>query len=111
MYVITVLFSIHSAHRTEFLQAITSNAQTSLADEVGCKQFDVCTSSSDPNDVFLYEVYDSKAAFDLHLASKHFLGFNTLTSTWVATKVVNAFERLHPLPHLLPHPRRSCVTY
>jgi (4S)-4-hydroxy-5-phosphonooxypentane-2,3-dione isomerase len=96
MYIITVLFSIHPAHRSAFLQAIISNAKTSLADEVGCRQFDVCTSGSNPNDVFLYEVYDSKAAFDVHLASSHFSAFNALASEWVASKVVNAFERAHP---------------
>ena len=96
MYVITVLFSIQPAHQADFLQAITSNAKTSLADEAGCRQFDVCTSSSKPDDIFLYEVYDSKAAFDVHLASSHFLAFNALTSTWVTGKVMNAFERVSP---------------
>ena len=96
MYVITVLFTVHSAHRAAFLKAITSNAKTSLTDEAGCRQFDVCTSNSQPDDVFLYEVYDSKAAFDVHVASSHFLAFNTFTSAWVVTKVVKAFERLHP---------------
>ena len=96
MYVITVLFSIHAAHQAAFLQAISSNAQTSLADEPGCRQFDVCTSLNNPNDIFLYEVYDSKADFDAHLASKHFLAFNALISAWVTDKVVNAFERVQP---------------
>jgi (4S)-4-hydroxy-5-phosphonooxypentane-2,3-dione isomerase len=94
MYVITVLFSIHPAHRAAFLQAITGNAKTSLADEAGCRQFDVCVSNSKPDDVFLYEVYDSKAAFDLHLASKHFHEFNALTLQWVTAKTVEAFERI-----------------
>jgi (4S)-4-hydroxy-5-phosphonooxypentane-2,3-dione isomerase len=95
MYVITVLFSIHPAHRLAFLDAINSNAKTSLADEAGCRQFDVCTSSSNPDEVFLYEVYDSKEAFDVHLASKHFLAFNALTATWVTAKVVTAFDRIY----------------
>ena len=96
MFVITVLFSAQPAHLADFLQAITSNAQTSLADEPGCRQFDVCTSTSNPSDVFLYEVYDSKAAFDVHLGSKHFHDFNALTSVWVVSKAVNPFERVHP---------------
>ena len=96
MYVITVLFSIHAAHQAAFLQAISSNAKTSLADEPGCRQFDVCTAISKLNDVFLYEIYDSVEAFDAHLSSKHFQEFNALTSTWVTAKVVNAFERTYP---------------
>ena len=96
MYVITVLFSIRATHYASFLQAIANNAQTSLAVEPGCKQFDVCTSSSHPNNIFLYEVYESEAAFDAHLASNHFQKFNALTSAWLAAKVVNSFERAQP---------------
>ena len=95
MYIITVLFSVHAAHRATFLQAVTSNAKTSLAHEPGCHQFDVCTSLSNPNDVFLYEAYSTKVDFDLHLASAHFQEFNVLTSAWVNAKIVNAFERVY----------------
>ena len=65
MYVITVLFSTSAEHASEFLQAMVANARTSVAEEPGCRQFDVCVSDRNPNDVFLYEVYDSKAAFGL----------------------------------------------
>ena len=96
MYVITVLFTLQPAHQAAFLQAITSNAKKSLADEPGCRQFDVCKSGSDPSQIFLYEVYDSKAAFDAHLASAHFQALNALTAPWVTAKVVTAFERVLP---------------
>ena len=96
MYVITVLFSIRSEHTAAFMQAMIANARTSVAEESGCRQFDVCISERDPNDVFLYEVYDSKAAFDAHLASAHFRQFNESTAAWVTAKVINAFERAYP---------------
>ena len=99
MYIITVLFTLEPAHSAEFLRAVTHNAQTSLSMEPGCRQFDVCVSTSQPNDVFLYEVYDSKAAFDAHLASNHFIEFNAATARWVSAKAVNAFERIHPVGH------------
>ena len=97
MYVITVLFSIKPEHTSAFLQAIVANARTSAAEEAGCRQFDVCVSASNSNDVFLYEVYDSKAAFDAHLASAHFRQFSESTAAWVTAKVINAFERTYPL--------------
>ena len=97
MYVITVLFSIKPEHTSDFLQAIVANARTSVAEEPGCSQFDVCVSASNSNDVFLYEVYDSKAAFDAHLASAHFRQFSDSTAAWVTAKVINAFERTYPL--------------
>ena len=97
MYVITVLFSINPEHTSAFLQAITANARTSVAEESGCRQFDVCVSASHSNDVFLYEVYASKAAFDAHLASAHFRQFTESTAAWVIAKVINVFERTYPL--------------
>ena len=96
MYVITVLFSTSPEHSSEFLQAMVANARTSVAEESGCRQFDVCVSDRNPNDVFLYEVYDSKAAFDAHLASAHFRQFNESTAAWVTGKVIQAFERTYP---------------
>ena len=97
MYVITVLFSIKPEHTSDFLQAIVANARTSVAQEPGCSQFDVCVSASNSNDVFLYEVYASKAAFDAHLASAHYHQFAESTAAWVLAKVINVFERAHPL--------------
>lgn len=93
MYVVTVLFSIKPEHTSKFLQAIVANARTSAAEEAGCRQFDVCVSDRNSNDIFLYEVYDSKAAFDAHLASAHFHQFSETTSAWITTKDIRAFER------------------
>ena len=96
MYVITVLFSTGPEHASEFLQAMVANARTSVADEPGCRQFDVCVSDRNPNDVFLFEVYDSKAAFDAHVASAHFRQFSESTAAWVTGKVIQAFEKTYP---------------
>ena len=97
MYVITVLFSIKPEHTSDFLPAIAANARTSVAEEPGCSQFDVCVSASNSNDVFLYEIYASKAAFDAHLASAHYRQFSETTAAWVLAKVINVFEKTYPL--------------
>ena len=96
MYVITVLFTVHSAHRADFMAAMVDNARTSLEREPGCRQFDVCAAIDNADDVFLYEIYDSKSAFDAHLASEHFRQFNLKTQPWVKTKVVSALTRAWP---------------
>ena len=96
MYIVTVLFKINAADFAQFMAAMVSNAETSLQNEPECHQFDVCASHRNPDEVFLYEVYSSKAAFDEHLASNHFLAFNALTSEWVKSKAVNLFERVGP---------------
>jgi quinol monooxygenase YgiN len=49
----------------------SANATATREREPGCRQFDVCTSADDGL-VFLYEVYDDRAAFDAHLAAPHF---------------------------------------
>ncbi len=73
---------------------MVENATTSLTKEEGCHQFDVCRSTDESSQVFLYEVYASKAAFDLHLTSDHFLTFNQATSHWVLEKTVKTFQRV-----------------
>lgn len=94
MYVVTVLFTIHPAHWGAFTKAMHHNAQTSLAIEPGCRQFDVCVGEPGQYTIFLYEVYDSQADFNSHLSAPHFLQFNTETAGWVADKKVQTFVRL-----------------
>ena len=96
MHVVTVVFTIHAVHYQAFMQAMVGNARTSLQDEPGCRQFDVCESPAQPGKVFLYEVYDSEANFQAHLAAPHFLQFNALTAPWVAGKVVEVYRRAWP---------------
>lgn len=93
MFVVTVLFTIHEQNHQDFIVQITDNANTSLAAEVGCIQFDVCTSREKPFEVFLYEVYATEAAFELHLASEHFKIFSQRTASWVADKQVMTYVK------------------
>jgi autoinducer 2-degrading protein len=97
VYVVTVWFEVLPGFVEAFRREISANAQISLLHEDGCRQFDVCADPLAPNAVFLYEVYDSRVAFDVHLASAHFRRFNELTAPWVVSKKVSTFERLWPL--------------
>ncbi len=95
MYIVTVLFKIHAAHYSEFVLAMTDNASISSATESGCHQFDVCEGgSAEQPEIFLYEVYDTKEAFQAHLLAPHFLHFNALTAPWVQDKTVAVFQRI-----------------
>jgi len=96
MYAIVVDFTIHPLHIADFRKAMIENADASLAREPACRQFDVCLDPEADNKVFLYELYDNKAAFDAHLASEHFQTFNAKTASWVADKTVSAYERAYP---------------
>jgi (4S)-4-hydroxy-5-phosphonooxypentane-2,3-dione isomerase len=94
MYVVTVLFKIKPKNYREFLAAMTSNAKSSLATELGCHQFDVCEGgNAEHPEIFLYEIYTSKKDFELHLATPHFIQFNALTIPWVVSKTVAVYQR------------------
>jgi len=58
-----------------FLALAHDDASHSLADEPGCRQFDVVQMDGVPHHVLFYEVYDSRAAFDAHLQTPHLARF------------------------------------
>ncbi len=69
-----------------------TQARTSLEREAGCHRFDICTSEDSARKVILYEVYDDRAAFDLHLASAHFREFDAAVSAMIAAKSVRILD-------------------
>jgi quinol monooxygenase YgiN len=93
MYVVTVEFKLHADRAAEFLALIRENARTSLQVEQGCRQFDVCRDPKDPAYVFLYELYDDRAAFEAHLATEHFRSFDQFSRSMVSDKQIHLLER------------------
>ena len=92
-FVVTVTFRIRHEWAQSFLPLMTANAAASLANEPGCLRFDVALSEGgDATEVFLYEVYTSRAAFDVHLASDHFRSFDQAVKTMVVSKSVRTFH-------------------
>jgi quinol monooxygenase YgiN len=96
MFVVTVEFVAKAEHRDQFRAAMLVNARASREREPGCRQFDVVADPSDPAQIFLYELYDDRAAFEVHCASEHFRAFDEKTRPWVARKTVRIYERLDP---------------
>ena len=95
MHVVTVQFRIKSEHQEGFMKLMQQNASESLQTEAGCKQFDVCSDSGRPGEIFLYEVYVDATAFDLHLQSAHFRRFDDQTRQMIETKNVTVFDQLY----------------
>jgi quinol monooxygenase YgiN len=93
MYVVVVEFKLHADRASEFVALIRENARTSVQSEQGCRQFDVCRDPKDPAYVFLYEVYDDRAAFEAHLATGHFKNFDRISGPLVSDKKVRLLER------------------
>ncbi len=94
MYVVTVEFEIKPEKLQDFRAQMVANARASREREPGCRQFDVCADPAKPGLIFLYEVYDNRAAFDAHLATEHFKAFDRTVAPWIASKDVRIYERL-----------------
>lgn len=94
MFAVVVTFDIKAAEMPSFLSLMHKNAATSLEKESGCHQFDVCVDPSRETEVFLYELYTDKAAFDVHLASEHFRTFDAAVAHMIAHKDVKTFSRV-----------------
>ena len=65
----------------EFLALITDAATKTLADSEGCKRYDVGKSLTEPNVFYLYEVYTSRAHFDVHVKGESFAAWKAFTET------------------------------
>ncbi len=97
MYVVTVDFRIKPEFLAEFRERMVANARASREREPGCRQFDVCADPASPEAIYLYEIYNDRAAFEAHLASGHFKAFDREVGGWVAAKTVRVFELIDPL--------------
>ena len=74
-FVLIVEFQVKPECLDKFNELIAINAKASVAEEPGCRQFDVLQNNDDPNHVVLYEVYDSLAAFQDHMGRAHTQAF------------------------------------
>jgi len=94
MLAVCVDFEVDPASLDAFLTIIQNNASVSLANEVGCHQFDITQDLQNPTKIFLYELYDDVAAFDLHKKASHYLKFNQLVSEMVTAKSVRLLQKI-----------------
>jgi (4S)-4-hydroxy-5-phosphonooxypentane-2,3-dione isomerase len=92
-YGVTVEFTLSPGTLDAFLRLVEANAAASVADEPGCLRFDVLLpAGGDGPDVFLYEIYADRAAFDHHLTTVHFLAFDEATRPMVERKAARFFS-------------------
>ena len=95
MLAVCVDFEIDPASLAAFLPLMQKNAAESLANEVGCHQFDIMQDSENPTKIFLYELYDDAAAFETHKQASHYLEFNQLASEMVTAKSVRLLQKIN----------------
>jgi len=95
MLAVCVDFEIDLASLDAFLTIMQKNASDSLANEVGCHQFDITQDLQNPTKIFLYELYDDAFAFELHKKASHYLRFNQLVSEMVTAKSVRLLKKIN----------------
>jgi autoinducer 2-degrading protein len=91
-YVILVDFRLAPGTRAAFRQAIDANARASCKVERGCRRFDVLEPEGEPDRILLYEIYDSRAAFDEHLKAVHLATFEAASAGLVQLKTVTEYN-------------------
>ncbi|WP_342629100.1 antibiotic biosynthesis monooxygenase family protein [Nguyenibacter vanlangensis] len=68
-------FATTPENRGKFLEICAYDSARSVADEPGCRAFDVLLPENEPDRVILHEIYVDQAAFDSHLTTPHYQVF------------------------------------
>ena len=92
-FVVLARFRVAAGAREQFLSLVRRNAAASVADEPGCRRFDVLTPEGGPDGaIVLYEIYDDAAAFDAHMRTPHFAAFRAATAAIVLSADLERFR-------------------
>ena len=91
VYINAVDLVVIPSEMPKFLEAIKENASNAVK-EPGCREFNITVLASNPNHVFLYEVYDNAAALDAHRQTEHFKKFQATTANMVVDRNVRGMS-------------------
>jgi len=83
-----VEMKIRTGRRDEFMPLILTNARRSLAEEPGCRRFDVLLPADGADRVILYEIYDDEVAFDAHRITEHYIEFKVAARDLLVESIV-----------------------
>lgn len=85
-YVISAVdLEITPAELERFIEALKENGAATIK-EAGCRQYDILQSASNPNQIFIYEVYENEAAVQAHRTSEHFKKYLAATKDMVVKR-------------------------
>ena len=91
-FAIIVEFELLEGSFDLFHQEVMKNAETSKSEEPGCQIFDVLIPNKEENRIVLYEVYESEAAFQKHLMTRHFKNFSDRVSGLITDRKLTKFR-------------------
>jgi len=79
LFIAAVEYDVVPGKVDDFLAAVKENGAASVK-EPGCREFDIAVSQTDPNHVFILEVYDNEDAQKAHVATDHFKKYKAATA-------------------------------
>ena len=91
-YVVLAQFEVKAGKLAEMVDAAKIDAKASVANEPGCRRFDVLVPRDGAERVVLYEIYDDEAAFQAHLETPHLKAFRDAIGPLVADRQVDMFD-------------------
>jgi len=100
-YVQLVDYEIAPADLQKFIEALKENGAATIK-EAGCRQIDISQSASNPNKIFIYEVYENEAAVQAHRASDYFKKYLATIKDIVVVK-----REIRPMVSVLRHSKAS----
>jgi autoinducer 2-degrading protein len=84
---------IAPAELDKYLAAVKENGAASIK-EPGCREYNIMVSATNPNHVFLFEVYDNDAAAQAHRATEHFKKYVVTTANMVTARNVRPMKSI-----------------
>ena len=82
---------IAPAEMDKYLAAVKENGAATIK-EPGCREYNIMVSTTNPNHVFLFEVYDNDAAAQAHRATEHFKKYAATTANMVTGRNVRQMK-------------------
>jgi quinol monooxygenase YgiN len=92
-YVIVAEVTVAPEPLAEFITHSLADGRDSVANEPGCRQFDVDVAADGSPTVVFYEVYDDRAAFEAHLQTPHFFRWRDTTQSCITGSRISHMYR------------------
>ncbi|MGE3538378.1 MAG: putative quinol monooxygenase [Candidatus Tectimicrobiota bacterium] len=84
LFVIHAPLPVQADKVDAFIAAVTLDGIGSTNEEPGCLRFDVYQNINKPSELYLYEVYVNKAAFEYHTKTPHIAQWRETVKDWYA---------------------------
>ncbi len=93
---IWVKFTLRPDKMERFLEAARADAAASVANEPGCRRFDILVPKDEADTVYFYEIYDDEAALEAHRRQPHYAAFTAAVEETGATRDVTLLTLQNP---------------